>query len=318
MAERTFDPAAGIDGEEPSHGCEARKTPQHGRGTADGREPVQRGGNAAEGGFCAPMAQYGRARAARLPLTARRRPTVAIRAGNPGEIGAAHGRAVARRSTLAACPATDRLRSVIPADNGGRRRVNIAATSTAQSWRTAARSCRQWREDSWRRQSSRARRSSRRRRGDPAGRGQGGAPPRRGVATARRGNRGRDVRRIADTGEAATIPGDGLRTRARRSTLATKPRRAPMPTATAHEPASRHSFAGLRCRAQSAYHGAKPPQRRQGLRAARLDQDATGSGAAGEKPAAVIEGDAPRPQRRPRPTFVFRLAAYAATTSEEK
>ena len=56
-----------------------------------------------------------------------------------------------------------------------------------------------------------------------------------------------------------------------------------------------------------------PPQpRKQGLRAARLDPDA------GEKPAAVIEGDAPRPQRRPRPTFVFRLAAYAATTSEEK
>lgn len=62
-----------------------------------------------------------------------------------------------------------------------------------------------------------------------------------------------------------------------------------------------------------------PPQpRKHGLRAARLDPDATGE-AAGEKPAAVIEGDAPRQQRRPRPTFVFRLAAWnAATTSEEK
>ena len=62
-----------------------------------------------------------------------------------------------------------------------------------------------------------------------------------------------------------------------------------------------------------------PPQpRKQGLRAARLDPDAADE-AAGEKPAAVIEGDAPRPQRRPRPTFVFRLAAWnAATTSEEK
>ena len=62
-----------------------------------------------------------------------------------------------------------------------------------------------------------------------------------------------------------------------------------------------------------------PPQpRRHGLRAARLDPDATGE-AAGEKPAAVIEGEATRTQRRRKPTVVFMLAAWnAATTSEEK
>ena len=61
-----------------------------------------------------------------------------------------------------------------------------------------------------------------------------------------------------------------------------------------------------------------PPPRNHGLRAARLDPDATGE-AAGEKPAAVIEGEATRPQRRRKPTVVFMLAAWnAATTSEEK
>ena len=61
-----------------------------------------------------------------------------------------------------------------------------------------------------------------------------------------------------------------------------------------------------------------PPPRNHGLRAARLDPDATGE-AAGEKPAAVIEGEATRTQRRRKPTVVFMLAAWnAATTSEEK
>ena len=61
-----------------------------------------------------------------------------------------------------------------------------------------------------------------------------------------------------------------------------------------------------------------PPPRNHGLRAARLDPDATGE-AAGEKPAAVIEGEATRPQRRRKPTVVFMLAAWnAAATSEEK
>ena len=62
-----------------------------------------------------------------------------------------------------------------------------------------------------------------------------------------------------------------------------------------------------------------PPPRKHGLRAARLDPDATGE-AAGEKPAAVIEGATVRPQRRkPKSDIVFMLAAWnAATTSEEK
>lgn len=61
-----------------------------------------------------------------------------------------------------------------------------------------------------------------------------------------------------------------------------------------------------------------PPPRNHGLRAARLDPDATGE-AAGERPAAVIEGEATRTQRRRKPTVVFMLAAWnAATTSEEK
>lgn len=61
-----------------------------------------------------------------------------------------------------------------------------------------------------------------------------------------------------------------------------------------------------------------PPPRNHGLRAARLDPDATGE-ATGEKPAAVIEGEATRTQRRRKPTVVFMLAAWnAATTSEEK
>jgi hypothetical protein len=61
-----------------------------------------------------------------------------------------------------------------------------------------------------------------------------------------------------------------------------------------------------------------PTPRNHGLRAARLDPDATGE-AAGEKPAAVIEGEATRTQRRRKPTVVFMLAAWnAATTSEEK
>lgn len=61
-----------------------------------------------------------------------------------------------------------------------------------------------------------------------------------------------------------------------------------------------------------------PPSRNHGLRAARLDPDATGE-AAGEKPAAVIEGAATHRQRRRKPTVVFMLAAWnAATTSEKK
>ena len=61
-----------------------------------------------------------------------------------------------------------------------------------------------------------------------------------------------------------------------------------------------------------------PPPRNHGLRAARLDPATTGE-AAWETPAAVIEGEATRTQRRRKPTVVFMLAAWnAATTSEEK